>query len=97
MTVFEPSEAEVGILLIRRSALTDIPVIISEVNEDTFMVKLRAEDILVNTEAMTIGMMELEIEGSPVYALRKVGWKYSLTTGDEIDPFPGLESVLLKP
>lgn len=97
MAVFDPKEAKVGLLLIRRSALTDIPVIISEVGEETFTVKLRDENLLHHTEAMTIGMMELGIEGSPVYALRNVEWKYSLTTGDEIDPYPGLDSILLKP
>lgn len=97
MTVFDPSEAEVGLLLIRRSPLTDIGVVISEVGEDTFMVRLRPENIMIDTEAMTIGMMELGYEGSPVQRLKNVAWKYDRITGDEIDPYPGLESVLLKP
>lgn len=97
MTVFNPKEATVGLLLIRKSALSSIPVIISEVGDDTFAVKLRPENFLRDVEAMTIGMMELNAEGSPVQRLKNVAWKYDRNTGDEIDPYPGLESVLLKP
>lgn len=97
MTILDPSEVEVGMLLIRRSTLTDIPVLISEISEDSFTVKLRPEDYLANVEAMTIGMIAFGTEGSPVLMIKNIGWKYSRLTGNEIDPAPGLDSILLKP
>jgi hypothetical protein len=94
MTTLDPADVEVGMLLIRRSALTDIPVVISEMGESTFSVTLRPEQFLENVEAMTIGMMYLGEEGSPVQMLKSVGWKYSRLTGNEINP--QFDSILLK-
>jgi len=97
MTTLDLSTIAIGDLLIRRSALVDIPVVISEMDEGTFMVGLRPEEIQHNVEMMTQGMMLMKVEGSPVAMIKGVGWKYSRLTGDEIDPNPKLGgSILLK-
>jgi hypothetical protein len=90
-------DISIGTELIRKSQMTELPVVVSFVNDNIVTVKLRSEDHLMNVKAMTIGMMELGAEGSPVQMVKNVAWRYDLFTAQEIDAFPGLESILLKP
>lgn len=94
MTVLDLSNIKVGDLLIRRSVLTELPVVISEMDEETFSVRLRTEDFEDNLKYMMIGMSHFGVEGSPVQMLKTVVWKYSRITGNEIDPH--FDSILLK-
>jgi hypothetical protein len=88
--------AKVGDLLVRRSRYTDIPVVVKRIEGNILTVGLRPEQQLENIQHMTVGMMHLGAEGSPVQMIKDVGWHYDITTGDEIDPSVLGESILLK-
>jgi hypothetical protein len=91
------SELKVGDQLLRLSLITAIPVVVSHIENSVVSVTPRPENKEADIEYMSLGMMIYGVhEMSPVYLLNLVVWNYDMQTGEEIDPPPGLASMLVK-